>query len=363
MPKPLRSADPGPPKNVQFAHFGVLNDGAQSKTSTVTSLVLNLCIAFVIIVVGAASRKSIEKKMLLTELAAPIPIQKVEPIKPKIVPPKPLPKLPDVPKLVVEQPKIITPQVKLPDVPKPPDVKMDQPKPVLLPPAPKQVVAMAAPVAVNLAHPQAASVVNNDQHPSAVRLGSQDSPVSNLKGPAVASVNLARGMPGMNSANTGNGPAASKVVLGNGSPEGTTIKGNGVVAVVGLGHGVPGGTGTAPARAGQVNLGQVTPPPMPKAAAASAPAQHPSPKVLYKPKPEYTAEAMQLHVEGTVSVRIRVMPDGSVEILGVTSGLGHGLDESAKRAVQATKFEPATDASGRPVVWDGVVNVAFQLAG
>jgi len=39
------------------------------------------------------------------------------------------------------------------------------------------------------------------------------------------------------------------------------------------------------------------------------------------------------------------------------------LDESAKRAVMATKFEPATDGSGHPVAWDGVVLVAFQLAG
>jgi len=29
----------------------------------------------------------------------------------------------------------------------------------------------------------------------------------------------------------------------------------------------------------------------------------------------------------------------------------------------ATKFEPATDASGTPITWDGIVNVTFQLAG
>jgi TonB family protein len=102
---------------------------------------------------------------------------------------------------------------------------------------------------------------------------------------------------------------------------------------------------------------------MPKPATATAAVQHAAPKVIYKPKPQYTAEAMQLHLEGTVTVRIRVLPDGSVAVLGVASGLGHGLDESAMRAIEATKFEPATDASGHPIAWEGIVNVAFQLAG
>ena len=134
----------------------------------------------------------------------------------------------------VEQPKIAIPKIKPPELPKQPTIKMDNPKPVLAPPAPQRIIAMAAPVAVSLAHPQAASVPNNDPHPSAVRLGNPTSPLNNLKGPAVASVNLAAGFPGMNSANSGNGPPATKVVLGNGSPESTSIKGNGVVAVAGI---------------------------------------------------------------------------------------------------------------------------------
>ena len=88
-----------------------------------------------------------------------------------------------------------------------------------------------------------------------------------------------------------------------------------------------------------------------------------APKVLFKPRPQYTEEAIKLHLEGTVSVRLRVSSSGSVQVLGVTSGLGHGLDESARAAVLATRFQPATDSSGTPVDWEGVVNVAFQLAG
>ena len=365
MAIPLRSAEPGQPKSMQFAHFGVLNTGAQSKASAITSLVLNLSIAFVVIVISAATRQTIDNNRRLTRLTEPVIAKKVEPVKPRVVPPKP-PKLPEVPKIELQPPKITVSVVKLPEAPKQPIVKMDQPKPLLIPTPPRQIIAMAAPKVVSLAHPQAASVVNHDPQPSAVRLGNPDSPISNLKGPAVASVNLARGMPGMNSANTGSGPPAAKINLGNGSPGSTSIKGNGVVAVAGIPHGVPGATGPLNATgrvAGQVNLGQATPPTMPKPAAPTTSVQRVAPKVIYKPKPEYTAEAIRLHLEGTVTVSIRVSATGVVQVLGVTSSLGHGLDEAAIRAVQATRFEPATDASGHPIVWDGVVNVAFQLAG
>jgi TonB family protein len=85
--------------------------------------------------------------------------------------------------------------------------------------------------------------------------------------------------------------------------------------------------------------------------------------VLFKPHPEYTAEATRLHIEGVVSVRIHVSASGGVQVLGVTSDLGHGLGESAIHAVQGTRFQPSIDDSGRPVDWEGIVNVAFQLAG
>jgi protein TonB len=344
---------------MQFAHFGVLDAGHQSKASTAVSLTINVLIAFVVCVISLATTQTIEANRKMALLVEPV-IKKQEPPKPK-VPPPPKPKLPELTK--VEQPKIQIPKIKPPELPKQPIVKMDNPKPVLMPPAPKQIIAMAAPVAVSLAHPEAASVPNHDAHPSAVGLGHPDSPISNLHGPAVSPVNMGQGFPGMNSANSGHGPPATKVILGNGSPDSTSIKGNGVAAVAGIPHGVPGGTGTGRVAAGPVNLGQNEPPPMPKAVVATAAVEVKAPKVISKPKPEYTEEARQMHVEGVVTIHIRVLPNGSVEVIGVTRGLGHGLDESAKRAILATKFEPATDASGHPIAWDGVVNVAFQLAG
>lgn len=362
MAAPLRSANPGPAQSMQFSHFGVLDAGSQSKASAVSSLVINLLAAFVVIVISAAATKqTIESNKHLTQLIIPLDKKPPEPIKPKIVPPKP-----KLPQLAVVQPKIIPPPVKMPEPPKPVEVKMDTPKPVLAPAPPKQIIAMAAPKPVNLGRPQAASIPNNDPHPSAVALGHTDSPLKDLHGPAVSPVNLGGGMPGMNPANTGHGPAATKVVMGSGSPDSTSIRGNGVVAVNGIPHGVPGGTGPLNSTgrvAGPVNLGQTQQPAAAKPVEAAAAAQVKAPKVIFKPKPVYTAEAIQKHVEGTVTVHIRVLPNGSVEFLGVVNGLGYGLDDSARKAVLATKFEPATDSSGHPVAWDGIVNVAFQLAG
>jgi len=355
----LQSEEPGQPKSMQFAHFGVLDAGSQSKSSLLASLLFNVTVALVVIIISAAAKKTIDKRILLTELDEPVVKKKVEPVKPKVVPPPPKPILPPVAKVEMQLPRIIVP-VKPPDVPKPPVVKMDVPKPVIAAPAPVRVIAMAAPRTVNLANPQAASVVNNDPHPTAVRLGNPENPI--LRGPAVSSVNLGRGLPGMNSANSGYGPPATKVNLGNGSPAGTSIHGNSVVAVVGIAHGAPAATGTAPV-VSQVNLAQAAPPPAPKPAPLAALVQPKLAKLTAKPKPEYTAEARQLHIEGSVVIRVRVQADGSIQILDVVSGLGHGLDESAKRAVMATKFEPATDGYGHAVASVVVVTVNFQLAG
>jgi TonB family protein len=319
------------------------------------------CVAACVIVIlsAAATRQTVEHNKRITQLIMPIAEKKPDIPKPKIIPPKPKPI-----EAKVEPPKIKVPEIKVPEPPKP-TVKMETPKPNLLPAPPKQVIAMAAPKVVNLGQPKAASIPNNDAHPSPVRLGLTDSPIKDLKGPAVSKVVLGGGVPGMSASNTGSGPPASKVNLGSGQPDGKAVRGGGTVAVTGIPHGVVGGTGppNGTGQAQQVNMGHNEPPAMPKPAQAATEAPRvKAPKVIYKPKPEYTAEARQLHLEGMVSVRIRVLSSGQVEVLGITNGLGHGLDESAKRAVMATKFEPATDSTGHPVNWDGVVNVAFQLA-
>jgi protein TonB len=365
MVKPLRSDDPTP-QNMQFSHFGVLNDGSQSKSSLFTSITLNILLALCAIIIGAAAKKTIDTRHKLTELTEPIPIKKAEEPPPiKIKPPK----LPPTPVVKVEPPKIKLPDIKVPEPPKPPEIKMVQPMPVVLPAPPKIVQPPPAPRVVNLARAMPASVPNNSPHPTAVALGSTTNPIAVSNRPTTTAINLGnKGMSGMPASNNGAGAQSTVVNLGSGSAGSQNMKGrdNASGAVVGVKLGVTGGTGPMNARgrvAGPVNLGQNTPPPMPRPAGLAAATVKSGPKVLFKPKPEYTAEAIRLHIEGTVSVRLRVSSTGVVQVLGVTSDLGHGLGDSAVRAVQATRFKPATDESGNPVDWEGVVNVAFQLAG
>jgi periplasmic protein TonB len=364
MAKPLRSDDPAP-QNMQFAHFGVLNDGSQSKGSLLTSVALNVVLALCAIIIGAAAKKTMDNHIKLTHLDEPIPLKKEEPPPP---PPKIKIKLPPLPQVAkVEPPKIKLPDVKMPEPPKQPVIKMVQPMPVVLPAPPKLVQAPPAPKVVNLARAMPAAVPNNSPHPTAVALGSTTNPIAVSNRPTTTAINLGnKGMSGMPASNNGAGANSTVVNLGSGSPTSQNMGARGPVAIAGIPHGVPGGTGpmNAPGRvAGPVNLGQNTPPPMPKPIGPTTATAKSGPKVLFKPKPEYTAEAIKLHIEGSVSVKIRVSSSGAVQVLGVTSDLGHGLGESAVRAVEATRFKPATDDSGNPVDWEGIVNVAFQLAG
>ena len=357
---PVMNIQPKHQTSYQFKDFGVLDTGRQSKASTATSVVVNLALIGLTLLLGTMARRTLEEQKRVTMLTTPVIIKPIEPIVPKVIP-RPLP----VPVVKVDPPKIKLPEVKPIEVPKPAEVKMTQPAPVMAPAAPKKVVAPPAPVAVSLAHPMAASVINNSVHPTAVALGSPNNPIAPSNRPATASVNLGqRGMPGMPASNTGGGPAATAVHLGSGSPGSQTMAGNGSRPIQGVRLGVTGGTGPMNSTghtAGQVNLGQVQQVALPKPASASAPgvAQN-VPKVIFKPKPAYTPEATALHINGVVQVRIRVSSTGSVTVLAVTRPLGHGLDQSAERAAESMRFQPAVDASGRPVDWEGNVTVTFQ---
>ena len=369
MPMPLRSETVTERKDIQFKHFGVLNTGSQSKSSMFTSITLNILLAVAALIVGASVKKVTDARVKENiTFVEPKPIKPPPP--PMKPPPMPKPPPPKIEPPKIEPPKILRPEIKPVELPKPVPMKpMEKPLPVMTPAPPKVVVAAAAPMitSVSLAA-KSASVPNNDAHPSAVRLGTTNSPIVPSDRPAVAnSVNLGvRGAPGMNAANTGNGPRSSSVSLGNGSPNGS-VSGTGRAAVSGVKLGVtggtPGGTGngnaTVPAR---INLAHNDPPPSATSVSATKAPVRTAPQVVFKPKPVYSAEATAQHIEGTVNVRIRVSAGGAVSVVGVTSGLGHGLDEAAVRAAQGIRFRPAQDTSGNPVDWEGVVSISFQLA-
>jgi TonB family protein len=365
MPKPLRSEDPRP-RDISFTHFGVLNTGAQSKSSLFTSITINVLLGLICLIIGAATKKVVDNRNKEISYVVPLPEKPPPPPPVKMPPP---PKLPPPPKVVEtpEPPKIKLPDVKIPDPPKPVAVATPKPAPVITPAPPKVVIAAAAPKPTDVHLGQSASIPNHDLHPSEVKLGATDNPLKSLSGPAVSNVNLGnRGVPGMPAGNTGNGPPASKVSLGSGQPNGG-INGTGARAIAGVKLGVTGGTGTNGNGTGtspqQVTLARAVPPPaMPTTSAVKAPAQHP-PQVLFKPTALYTPEARSLHIEGKVVVKVQVSASGTVTVLGVSAGLGHGLDQNAVTAAQGMRFKPATDATGNSVDWEGPVSISFLLAG
>ena len=55
------------------------------------------------------------------------------------------------------------------------------------------------------------------------------------------------------------------------------------------------------------------------------------------------------------------LPSGQVVVQGVLRGLGHGLDEEARRVAQQIRFRPAT-RDGRPVDLTTNITITFQLA-
>jgi TonB family protein len=99
----------------------------------------------------------------------------------------------------------------------------------------------------------------------------------------------------------------------------------------------------------------------PKKKAASADSGTAAVTILEKPRPEYTAEGRNLKIEGDVALDVVFMANGTVQVKGVVSGLGHGLDEAAARAAQQIKFKPAK-RDGETVDFPARVRIEFRLA-
>ena len=83
-------------------------------------------------------------------------------------------------------------------------------------------------------------------------------------------------------------------------------------------------------------------------------------EVISKPTPAYTAEARNLRLEGNVSLEVQFCASGSVRVLRIVKGLGHGLDESAIRAAENIKFKPA-QSNGKAVDFRATVHIEFRL--
>jgi TonB family protein len=222
---------------------------------------------------------------------------------------------------------------------------------VILAPQPKAALTAAMPAQDNRMKPSTAPVhfgqtFGATPNPNATRpatIAAIGNPYGGMQGPAVAPHGV------VGSAGIGNG-------LKSGSNAGVVGK----VASAGI----PGSAGTSPTgtygRVASTGIPAIT------QTVAAAPKMTAAPvstnlEVISKPTVQYTSEARQLKVQGDVVLRVTFLATGQVVVQGVVRGLGHGLDEEARRVAQQIRFRPAT-RDGRPVDMTTTITITFQLA-
>jgi TonB family protein len=139
----------------------------------------------------------------------------------------------------------------------------------------------------------------------------------------------------------------------------------GVVASSGFGN----GTATAESRPRTANTVQASGFASADVPAAPTVRSHPAEstaravpaEILSKPTPIYTQEARSLRIEGEVLLEVVLEASGSLHVVRVVRGLGHGLDDSAVKAAEQIHFKPAT-RDGQPTDSTVVLHIIFQLA-
>jgi len=150
---------------------------------------------------------------------------------------------------------------------------------------------------------------------------------------------------------------------GNGNGSGGSRGAQGAVASAGFGNMAAANPGDRRPQGAvaQAGFNEMSPVPVaPKARADEKPSMTPV-EILYKPRPVYTQEARDLHLEGEVVVSVTFVATGELRVQQVVKGLGHGLDEAALRAARQIRFRPAL-RDGQPYDYAAQVRIVFALA-
>jgi TonB family protein len=140
----------------------------------------------------------------------------------------------------------------------------------------------------------------------------------------------------------------------------------GVVASSGFGNGTAIADGRPRGSATTVQTtsfasADVAAPPTVRSRPAETTARAVPAEILSKPNPIYTPEARSLRIEGEVLLEVVLEASGSLHVVRVVRGLGHGLDDNAVRAAEQIHFKPAM-RDGQPTDSTVVLHVIFQLA-
>lgn len=81
-------------------------------------------------------------------------------------------------------------------------------------------------------------------------------------------------------------------------------------------------------------------------------------RVTVQRQPEYTEEARDFKIQGSITVRLIVNQQGIPEKIQIVKPLGFGLDDEAAKIIQQWRFEPGS-IKGRPV--PTLVDVGFEF--
>ncbi len=87
-----------------------------------------------------------------------------------------------------------------------------------------------------------------------------------------------------------------------------------------------------------------------------------APKCFYTPKAEYTPEAMEHKIVGTVELQAVVGEDGRFRDIYVRKALPYGLSLAAAKAVKNWECTPAKGPDGKPAAVRVIIEANFQLS-
>jgi TonB family protein len=84
------------------------------------------------------------------------------------------------------------------------------------------------------------------------------------------------------------------------------------------------------------------------------------PKVVASVQPQYTPEAKDAKIQGTVAVGLEVNAEGKAQNMYIIRSLDKGLDENAIAAISQWTFQPG-EKDGKPVTVFATIEVNFRL--
>jgi len=287
------------------------------------------------------------------------PVIRVKPV------PTPAPRVEEPPPPPVHVAKLIAPQPLV--APKPKPVETPNVKPAEVPRINQALTEAKFEAPPEPARPREPVKVGNIQTTGSAAPATVNKPIDQVQ---TGGFGDTHGLPGPSNpnraANVGHfGSPALPPGPGYGNGTGGANGVRGTVASSGFGNGVaiapsaPSGSARAVQSGGFTTAAADTAAPKPKQ--VETPAAVTSVVILDKPKPQYSEEARKLGIEGDVLVDVIFPASGPVQVIRVTKGLGHGLDEAAMRAAQQIRFKPATQ-DGRPVDFPAIVHIEFQIA-